>query len=205
MWVSLAEAVNTTKNELGCEVFSTFTISQGSGQLSNTVESATLDWTGSGDLRDTLSINDLVVIGYVNYKVVSLTASTVTIDIPITLTASDWNYVKVANQQPYLLGYNKRERALQTAYRTLLPITCTPEDPIQQELKDANSFLGCYYYQNPTKIPMNFNQSNISSKRIGDLSYSYNLDKSVEPIPDFIIAILGSCYIGGVRPAFFTK
>jgi len=205
MWVTLAEALGITELELGFESFSNLDFVAGYGQLSTSGATNVLDWTGDGDLTTILASGDLVVIDLISYIVESVATNQVTILDTITLALSNWSYVKESNISTYQNGVNKRLRALQTAFRNLSHVTCEADDPVQDELKEANAMLGALYFQNSKVLPKNNLDENVISKKIGDMAYSYNLDKSKNPIPDFIISILGSCYTGGIRAFFFDK
>jgi len=205
MWVTLQEAVDILTLEMGCDSFANTPsyVIPGTSQFSTTGSSTTLAWTGLGGLLTLLSVGDLIVISQIGYSVISVNTNSAVIDTAINLTTNtSWNKVLLADAVAYQAFNKLRNQALYTAYKRLLRYVVTPETPVQVAYQEAQSHLACLYMRTPMRLRGN---TNIVSESLGDMSYSYDLSKIVEPIPYDIIQILGALYIGIGNPVFFRK
>jgi len=206
-WVSLSEAVGILDQELGCDSF----IQAPTGQLTDTGLASNgvgsvITITGSPDLTGILVAGDLVILDWNYYSILNVTSTTIT--IAETLTANtdiSWAYVKEINIPTFLISYNKRLKALNTAYNILARNTTPPDVVVQSEYKEAQSKLACLYYSNAMALPNQFEDRSITSKSVGDMSVSYDRNIKKQTVPQFIQDILGSYYLSPMRGAFFEK
>ena len=201
MSLSIVDAMDILSDEYGCSDYTDTGAITALGTVSTSGNSNVLNGVNTGNITTYLAIDDLVVIDYEHYTVTAVTTSTITIDKTINIpNPKTWSYVKEDEAEDYKKEMNKRNRALSTANRLVVLYGCD-ENPMPENHKTAVALLACRLYNGTFST---IQKMNVTSERIGDMSYTYS-NQQMPPLPKDIIFLLGDCYNGGIQPDFFTR
>lgn len=92
-----------------------------------------------------------------------------------------------------------KEQSLQSAYNLLIAYSNQYDysNPTLQLLKNVQTELAIYLYENKDSQAILNIQQGITQKSVGNTSESYDSSRSVQKIPDYIFQMLSSIYKNG--------